>query len=454
MGCFYLFLDGNSLGIYLNTSDQALAQNSVSYKTMSLMSVIYFLLFPVSSTVLPYASGAVIALIISSSVLLWLFPFGKNRLYNHDERLFYFSVSFMVFVFILVTLLSGMDYLGLKKLAKFVYILMVIPIYVFFRTIRINQAWLWYGLVIGAVLSGIIGIYEVVNDIYKPGYEGRAKGATHPIIYGNLALIMGVMALSGWTWFKEQSRLQTSLPVVAVLSGTLASFLSHSRGGWLAIPFFGLIFIWFAWSRVSKLKIFLSVLALLAVLTLAYFTPQTGIKNKVEVTAHNVQQYFTDGVAGRYHRTSIGSRFEMWQASWHIFINNPLLGVGWGNYQKNANELVEKGVRNNSASKWDHPHNQFLSAMVSGGILALCAILLLFLLPIKLFYSACKSAERTEDVQRMALAGLVLMVGFAIFNLSESLLERSRPISFFIFYLGVFMAGIRSTSGEITNHRL
>ena len=44
------------------------------------------------------------------------------------------------------------------------------------------------------------------------------------------------------------------------------------------------------------------------------------------------------------------------------------------------------------------------------------------------------------ETQRIALAGLILIVGFIGFSLTESILERSRSIIFFSFYLAALMA--------------
>ena len=443
------------MGIYLNTNDLALAKSSVTYRVMSLMSVAYLVLFPLSSTVLPTVSGAIVVLIVLSSISLYLFPFKGVRHINHEERLFYFSVSFLVIVAALATAISGMEYMGLKKLGKFVYLLMVIPVYFYFRTVRIKPGWLWYGLIIGAMVSAVVGIYEVSYDVYKPGYLGRAKGATHPIIFGDLSLMIGAMSLAGWGWFKSQGRWLVLLPVVAVMAGLLASVLSQSRGGWVAVPFLASVFVWVSINHISRVKIFTSAIVLLVSIFIVYQVPQTGMKERLAVTTSNIQKYIDADIKSTAGGTSVTSRFEMWQASWSIFLKNPLVGVGWGHYQKNAQKLVDSGERNWTAAGWSHPHNQFISAMVSGGVFALIAILLLFFIPAQIFYKVCKSPDRSVEARRMALAGLLLMVGFAVFNLSESFLERSRTLTFFIFYLAVFMAGIRDTSinDEVISHK-
>ena len=413
------------------------------------MSVVFLLIFPLSSTVLPVVSGLSVVLIVLSSSVLYLYPHKGMRHVNHDERLFYFSVSFIVVVAVLATAISGMEYHGMKMLGKFIYLLMVIPAYFYFKTIRIKSAWVWYGLVIGAIVSALVGIYEVTTDTYKPGYLGRAKGATHPIIFGDLALLIGAMSLAGMNWFKSQGRWYVLLPVVAVCSGLLASILSQSRGGWVAIPFLTFIFLRFSSWHLSKLKTLVIVVSIAGAFVTAYQVPQTGVQERTDKTVKYIHEYFTVKDMKTAGGSSVTSRFEMWQASWTIFLDNPLVGVGWGHYQKNAKELVAKGERNSSAGNWGHPHNQFISAMVNGGVFALFSIIMLFFVPTRMFYKACKSPDKSDDARSMALAGLLLMVGFAIFNMSESLLERSRTVTFFIFYLALFMAGTRETKESV-----
>ncbi|MFK5854820.1 MAG: O-antigen ligase [Bacteroidota bacterium] len=420
---------------------------------MSLMTVAYLLVFPLSSTVLPVVSGATVGLIILSSLVLYLFPHKGMQHINHEERLFYLSVSSIVIVAVLVTAISGMEYNGMKMLGKFIYLLMVIPVYFYFKSIRIKPSLIWYGLVLGAIISASVGLFEVFANFYKPYYAGRANGATHPIIFGDLSLLIGVMSLAGLGWFKAQGRWYVLFPLVACICGLLASILSQSRGGWVAIPFFAIILLRFSSLHFSKLKIALGVVTVIGIFAIAYQVPKTGVKSKIETTTERVHNYFTTKDMKAAGSTSVTSRFEMWQASWSIFLDNPLTGVGWGHYQKNAQKLVDKGERNQSAAGWSHPHNQFISAMVNGGIFAFLAILMLFFIPARIFYKVCKSPDKSDDAKSMALAGLLLMVGFGIFNLSESFLERSRTVSFFIFYLAVFMAGIREPNTEVISHK-
>jgi len=70
------------------------------------------------------------------------------------------------------------------------------------------------------------------------------------------------------------------------------------------------------------------------------------------------------------------------------------------------------------------------------------------------FVRAIKNHTEPE-IQRAALAGLILITGFACFGLSEAIFERSRPANFYSFYLAVLLAMVSSYSsgktGKVTS---
>jgi len=392
-------------------------------------------LFPALILVLRPADGLGLGLLALAGFGIAYQQRGNGQA-TREEKLLYFAVSCFFLAALLVTLLGGIDDAGIKKLSKFARLLLVIPAYVFLRRVGVSLAALWYGLVVGAVVVAGVAMYQVWG-----ANLGRARGISHPIIFGDLALAMGVMALAGLGWFRERARWQVILPLLAVLLGLLASALSHARGGWLALPFLALVFVWYARARIPVWQRWVAITVLLMTVALAYFIPATGVQKTVTRTTTNLSAYFQSDINGSARGSSVGTRLEMWQASWQIYLDNPLLGVGWGHYKEAAQVLVDTGVRNRSAATWGHPHNQFFAAMVGGGSVALVAILLLFLVPAKLLVDVIRRGK-TPDTQRLALAGLLLIVAYMSFGFSEAILERVRPASFFAFYLAVVFAAI------------
>ncbi|MCW9047316.1 MAG: O-antigen ligase family protein [Gammaproteobacteria bacterium] len=433
------------MSVSFQSMNSGLPLKSNLFKIVSYIGSFFLILFPFSITILPEVHGIVIAVSFVLAAILFLFG-GETVSLKTDEKYFFASIFFMIITVVSVSAYAGIDEMVMKKLFKYLYLLLVIPVYYVYRTIKFNYALVWYGLFIGAVVSALYGINQaMLTPLFNVDYAWRAQGVTNAIIYGDISLIMGVLCLSGIGWFKSRAKWQIIYPIIACLMGLVASVLSQSRGGWVAIPFLSLVFLWD--QKVYFYK-YVSSLAIIVVITIIYIIPQTGVESKLSMTFSNIQMYFDSDIYSRYRQTSIGVRLEAGRAAWLVFVENPFIGVGWGNLQENAKVFVENGMLNKSAITYAHPHNQFLSIMASGGIVATIAVFFLFFVPVKTFYQACKSSELSSDARRIGLAGILFIVGFVIFNMSESFLERSRTVSFFIFYLAVFMAGIRGMNTE------
>ena len=404
--------------------------------------VLFLFLFPVAVVSLSYFNGLII--VISSFVGTYFYIMsGRGGMgINSGDKLFFSSVLFMVVVVFFVTLFFGFEDVGLKKLGKFLYLLMAIPVYFFFRRTGVSYAAFWYGLVGGTVISMIVSIRDVWPDLFTERTLERAGGISNPIIFGDLSIMLGVMSVAGMLWFQFRHRHMWLIPVIALCLGVGSSFFSQSRGGWLVIPVVAIVFIWYFSRYISKTKLASVSLLFIASLVLAYQSPQSVIKINISHAIKFTAEYYDSDITDGSRETSIGMRLEAWQAAWQIFLDNPVLGVGWGNYQKNAQFLVNSGLRNKTAARFSHPHNQYLSSMVSGGLVGLIATLSLFVVPIVIFIRVIKDPDIVDGRSSLALAGLILVISFAVCNLTESFLERSRPVAFFLFYLAVCMAGI------------
>jgi len=397
-------------------------------------------LFPILILVLRPADGLGLGLLALAGFGIAWQQRGSGQA-TREEKLLYFALAFFFLTALLVTLLGGIEDGGVKKLSKFARLLLVIPVYVFLRHVGVSLTALWYGLVAGAIVAAGVAAYQVLGSVQYP----RAKGITNPIIFGNVALIMGCMALAGAGWFKARAQWQIVLPMLAVAAGLLASILSQSRGGWFAIPFLLVILLWYAWPRMAHRQLIAGGIIFCVLLGASYLIPETGVATRIDQVLNEVSQYGKTGNNDVQAQNSSSIRLEMWKASWQIYLAHPLTGIGWGHFKEEAQTLVDQGLRQPFAAMYGHPHNQFFSAMANGGTLAFVAILLLFLLPAKLLLDVIKRGK-TPDIQRLALAGLLLIVAYMSFGFSEAILERVRPVSFFALYLAVLFAAIHTQS--------
>ncbi len=360
---------------------------------------------------------------------------------SREEKLLYFAVTFFFFTALFVTLLAGIDDAGITILGKFARLVLVIPAYGLLRRVGVNLAALWYGLVTGAIVAAGMAIYQVWGDVHF----GSAEGITSPTVFGDVALVIACMALAGAGWFKARAQWQLVLPAFAIVAGLLASTLSQSPGGRVAIPFLLMILIWYAWTRMARRRLGVSAVIFCALLGASQFIPVTDVATPGDRTHDRVGQFVqTDSDGGRA-RDFAGIDIEMLRASWQIYLAHPFTGVGWGHFRTEAQALVDRGLQQPFAVLSNHPHNQFFATLTNGGTLACLAYLLLFLLPAKLLLNVVRRGK-SVDAQRLALAGLLLIVAYLVFGFFDVVLERARPVSFLAFYLAVIFAAIHTQS--------
>jgi len=404
---------------------------------------ISLVLYPVSVLLVPKVNGLIFVLFFIAGLVFIIRQREIAFKVSADEKRLFLAISIFFFAVLLITVMSGFTY---KAIGKYLHLLFAIPVYLYLRHAGIKLGYVWYGLVTGSIVAALVAFYEV-------GVLGipRARSLTHPIVFGDLSLIMGCMSLAGYGWFKQQSSKFVMLPVLALLCGIFASILSQSRGGWLAIPLLLMAFFWYMHPRFSfRLKAAIAV-GVLVFFTVVYAIPQTGVSYQVDRTLESLEQYSDSEITSGKRATSVGTRLEMWQASWKMFTDNPVLGVGWGHYLEEAKKQVEQGTRNRSAASFDHPHSQYFTALASGGLVGFIVTMALFLVPAWLFIKYIKQHE-SDDISRLSLAGLLLIVGYMAFGISEPLLDRSRSVNFFALYLVVFMAAIYGQK-EVISHK-
>lgn len=411
--------------------------SSLTFTTLfiSLALVVY----PATVLFIPKINGLIFALFALSGIYVFFKYRDESFQVSKDEKLFYLSLSLFFVVSLLITINGGFVY---KAIGKYLHLILAIPIYIYLRHFGVKQSYIWFGLVIGAVIASGVAIYEVfILDMY------RARSLTHPIIFGDLSLVLGAMSIAGLGWFKQRANWQVIFPIIGLICGLIGGVLSVSRGGWVSVPFLIIVFFWYVHPLFSfRKKAIMAVVAIVG-LGILYAMPQTQVSFHVDRTVSSLQQYSDSAIESKHRATSVGARLEMWQAAWKIFLENPVMGIGWGHFHEKVKIQVGKGLRNEFILVFDHPHNEYLSALAHGGIIGLIVLMILFLTPAWLFVKYIRRAK-SIDAQRLGLAGLILIVAYMMFGISEPMLYRSRSVNFFAFYLAIFMAGIYHESRE------
>ena len=161
----------------------------------------------------------------------------------------------------------------------------------------------------------------------------------------------------------------------------------------------------------------------------------------------------TEWVSGKKENTSAGSRLEMWKASYMIIKENPLIGIGRGNYKQHKQILIDQGKIDRSISGYKHPHNEYFTNFVEMGIVGLLAFILVMLTPIMYFLNIFKYSPFDKEERLLAVAGLLTTMHYLFYSLSSGVFDLQHTALFYSVFM-VIIVGLIGPALIISNSHL
>ncbi len=396
------------------------------------------LLFPLATLLVEQAATVSLLLLALLGVLFTLTGRDPRTPLSRDEKLLLFSMVFFVAIAVLAYLLGEINYLGFKKLGRYLRFLLLIPIYLVVRRMPYGEGVWWTGLALGGISAGVFALFALLTGDEPALFEMHLRGISSIVLFGDLSLVMAFMSLGGLGFFRRRAPWLVMLPAAGFLFGFLATFLSGARGAWIAMPALALLLVWYlAHGRGARVRwLMLAGVAVFA--TAAYLIPQTGVAERLAMLAEDLRLV----MRGEETTGSIGLRLAMWPIALDAFLRDPLFGVGVGGYASVLREWVEAGFAPPYLLRFDHPHNEYLSVLADRGLAGLLALLLVFGIPLMHFLWGVRHSDR--DIRGLSYAGIVLIVGFMHFGLTEAIFDRTMPITFYVFCLAVIYGLVRA----------
>lgn len=400
--------------------------------------LVWFFLSLTFAISLSYPSGYNIgaSLIFISTVSILFFKNNQERLSFQDKKIIFVFLAYAIYAFFSVYL-DGWHIRELDRPSRF---LLVIPVLILLIKVQGNVKWLWYGVIIGAISACALAIYEKI-------FLGvsRASGSENAIMFGNTAMLMGMMCFASCFYFlKRQNSLWLVLSLLGGVAGIIASILSGTRGGWVALPLICFFILWNSRDLIGKKNIIVVALVALGLLVAAISIPETGVQNRISSAVSNVSHY----VSGENKNTSVGLRFEMWKAAIEMFKDSPFFGVGEYASHDFKKELVEQGLIIPEAVKFSHAHNEYFNALGLMGIFGFISLMALYLIPLKLFLHKMEMYKNNWNIRSYAMAGALIPMCYMDFALTQSMFSHNIGVIMYAFPIVYCWAAVRWAERE------
>ncbi|MES2261586.1 MAG: O-antigen ligase family protein [Pseudomonadota bacterium] len=279
---------------------------------------------------------------------------------------------------------------------------------------------LWSGLIAGAVAGAIFICYQRWGlGVERPG------GLINAITFGDIILCMGMMCLAAVLDFQGR---QALWPALGALAGLVGSVASGTRGGWIAVVLAALLFLKYGHYLRRKAAKLLGLLAL-AILVSTYFIDQTGARERLEQGVSDVQTYFKGGNAF----TNVGVRLELWKGAILLVAQHPWSIATEQRVHDELAQQVQAGRLQAFVLDIEHFHNDILQVLVFGGIPGLLIWLMTVLTPFLFFLRILRTHESARPgVIAPALAGMLLVIGYFSFGLTEVIYWSTLSTMFYI----------------------
>lgn len=333
-------------------------------------------------------------------------------------------------------------------------------------TSRLTLKRVVWALVVSGAILGTISVYQVLTGAYGQDFGGfgRTKVAQivgesrEPRIAGSLSdpnfyaqILVMLVPLALYRLWDEPSLGRKLVAGYALAVITLAAIFTYSRGGAITL---GLVLLLAALHKRISLKYFLISLLALAPLTL--FVPQ-GFEGRVRTLTELAPSSDDQGARAENQDSSFRHRKILMAAAQQMFLDNPLMGVGPGNYTKHFDEYSgQLGMTMRSFDNFGQqqfPHELYLEVAAETGIiglLAFCSIVAGTALALRQAYRSFKEVGATRSANVVASLALS-MTAF----LTTSLFLHGTYIRYFWLLIAISAAARQiGRHAELTHDRL
>ncbi len=302
-------------------------------------------------------------------------------------------------------------------------------------------------LLLAGASEAIVGLVQ-----FAIGY-GPTSFAVGPFMraYGNfnqpnaLAGYLGMLLPLGIAFSFRPSR-ERPFVVAATILIALGVLATLSRGSWVG-SILGLGLMALLWGPASRRALAgaSGVIALVLMLTVAGVLP-ASLSDRIATVFENFGVFDVRQVELTPANFALVQRMALWQAGWEMALDNPIVGIGPGNYEAAYPRYFAPGW----SEPLPHAHNYYLNTFAELGIVGLVVFLGFCIAVFVRLGQGLREAREPGTVRRTLLLGaLAAAVTFSVHNAFDNMFVHGIGVQFALI-LGLVEAGFVASPREET----
>ncbi len=256
--------------------------------------------------------------------------------------------------------------------------------------------------------------FSIAPQTYRPG--STLYNMTFAGILYQLITVNSVVALQCRRFNPRALAL-----VGGVITQSTALFLTLTRGAWLAL-LAGL----FAIPLLLKRRILLLVIACVVLLAGVIAFQNDTIRDRATTIVRSLRAPTDDNVS---------TRLVLWDISWQVFKDNPLFGVGMGDYSIAA----EQYLNDREVLTVVDSHNIYLQLLATRGLVGFVPFVVFWIVLFRVLFDARRSAVQsgTRFGEHYVTGTIAATIAVLVGALSENNIDDSEVFICFMFLVGI-----------------
>lgn len=414
--------------------------------------ILFVPLFVYKGIMYPYIFGKTISFQILVEIIffVWLVLVIYDKKYRPNWKNL-LLISLTIFIGILIfTMFTGVDSRSSfwSNQERMTGILAILHFWLWFLILgSIFKEWKdWRKLIWSSLIcSFFIGFYGLGQKIglqfLLRGDETRLFSTLgNPIflgIYSMLHIFLGSLLL-----LKEGRKFLRVLIIIFILFNLLIMVFTATRGSMLAFIISLIIFIIYKIftppSSKIKSKFKKIFFILLFIFFIIYIFLQT---NWAETLKARLPFYAYRLIDFQEFSRGFDQRIIVWKIGWQAFLEKPILGWGWGNFNIPFNKHYEPLMLNwGEASTWfDRSHNQLIDLLALTGAVGFLAYLFFYSSIFILIFKKIKEFKKqgVGDFRKKLILIILELIFLAYFIQNLTVFDTPAPLIIFYFSLGL-----------------